>query len=190
MKKRYVVYLLLGSFLLLMTDIFLYLEYRISFRGYYSDCLVFWVFIFSVFASIFTYWKKIVAKITFILVIIGIIFSMQPKGLPFLLVLNYTTGLGFGFQKMITPHYRFQKVNYGLLRDATKANILEITYFFFEKEWKDEKERILYLEDVYFLKEDKDSLYLKAFYKEGETILEDEKPLSFKKDFPKYRIEN
>lgn len=41
---------------------------------------------------------------------------------------------------------------------------------------------MFYLEDVYSLKEDKDSLYLKAFYKDGKTIFEDEKPLAFKKE--------
>lgn len=64
-------------------------------------------------------------------------------GMPFLLGLNYTTGLGLDFRKEITPNYRFQKVNYGLFRDATTTNILEENYFLFEKELEDHKKNVL-----------------------------------------------
>ncbi|WP_343558597.1 hypothetical protein [Sphingobacterium sp.] len=69
--------------LLLGMDMLVYYLEKISLIGYYSDVLLFWIWLGLTMTVIVIFWKKILAKIMLSGLILGLICSILPMMLPF-----------------------------------------------------------------------------------------------------------
>lgn len=133
LKNKHILYLFLLSSVLLMLDIFLYWNYKISFAGYYTDCVVFWVWIISFCITIKNYWKETIAKIGLGFLVLGLVLSIIPMGLPFFGLMIFATGGGAYYKTNLNDTYRFQSVHYGFM-GRPQSYLIEKKHFFFEKE--------------------------------------------------------
>ncbi len=104
-------YLILSAISIL--DCALYYFKAISFRGYYSDAILFWFWLFSSFVIIIVFWKKLLAKLLLVCIIITFALSIIAMMLPFYALLNSTTSLGLYIDKNLNENYRAQIVGYG-----------------------------------------------------------------------------
>lgn len=101
--------------LLLGIDCFLYYFKQISFRGYYSDVILFWLWLFMSFVIIIVFWKKIMAKLLLAGLILTLIASIIPMMIPFYGLLLSTTPLGLMQDKNLNEKYRAQIVGYSVM---------------------------------------------------------------------------
>lgn len=104
-------YLILSAISIL--DCALYYFKAISLRGYYSDAVLFWLWLFSSFVIIIVFWKKLLAKLLLVCIIITFALSIIAMMLPFYALLNSTTSLGLYIDKNLNENYRAQIVGYG-----------------------------------------------------------------------------
>jgi len=113
--KKIILYFFGFLSILLLFDIILNYGYDMSFRGYYTDAILFWLWFISSICIIIFYWKKRIAKfflggITFI-----IILSIVPLGLPFYTLLYSMTPAGLKYNKNLNEKYRAQIVGYDVM---------------------------------------------------------------------------
>lgn len=115
MIKKTILILFAISSALLALDIGLYLYDFITYRGYYSDVIIFWSwFILSILIIIFC-WKKLIAKLYLTAFIIALVLSILPMMLPFwTLILSMSSG-GLRIDKKLNDHYRAQIVCYSAM---------------------------------------------------------------------------
>lgn len=133
LKNKHILYLFILSSVLLMLDIFLYWNYKISFAGFYTDCVVFWVWIISFCKAIKNYWKETIAKVGLGFLVLGLLLSIIPMGIPFFGLMIFATGGGAHYKTNLNDEYRFQCVNYSVI-GIPHSFIVENKYFFFEQE--------------------------------------------------------
>lgn len=107
------VYLILSS--LLVIDCLLFYFQRISFRGYYSDVVLFWMWFITSWIVITIFWKKIIAKLLLAGMLITLILSILPMMLPFYALLFSTTSLGLVIDRNLNEKYRAQIVGYSVM---------------------------------------------------------------------------
>lgn len=113
-KKKLLLLYLSISFVLTL-DCFLYYFKRISLRGYYSDVIVFWLWLFMSFAVIVVFWKKILAKLLFAGLLATLIVSIIPMMIPFYGLILSTTPFGLNMNKNLNEKYRAQIVGYSVM---------------------------------------------------------------------------
>ncbi|WP_300674443.1 hypothetical protein [Soonwooa sp.] len=115
MIKKTILILFAISSALLALDIGLYLYDFISYRGYYSDVVVFWSwFILSILVILF-YWKKLIAKLYLTALIIALILSILPMMLPFWTLVFSMSSFGLKTNKKLNDNYRAQIVGYSVM---------------------------------------------------------------------------
>ncbi|OOG18536.1 hypothetical protein BWD42_00680 [Sphingobacterium sp. CZ-UAM] len=101
--------------LLLCVDILAYYLEKISLIGYFSDVLLFWIWLGLTMAVIVIFWKKILAKIMLAILILGLICSILPMMLPFYTVMLSMSSYGLRMKKDLNEKYRAQIVGYSVL---------------------------------------------------------------------------
>lgn len=101
--------------LLLIIDLLLYGFQLISLRGYYSDVALFWLWFITTFVVIVLFWKKIMAKLLLAGMILALILSIVPMGLPFYALILANTPLGLVINRDLNEKYRAQIVGYSVL---------------------------------------------------------------------------
>ncbi|MFC7345724.1 hypothetical protein ACFQO9_03195 [Chryseobacterium zhengzhouense] len=107
------IYLVLS--ILLVSDGVLYYFWKISFAGYYSDVILFWLWILTSFAVIVLFWKKLLAKLLLGTLIVALILSILPMMLPFYTIFFAMTPFGSRMQKDLNQNYRAQIVGYSVM---------------------------------------------------------------------------
>ncbi|MFD2940967.1 hypothetical protein [Flavobacterium notoginsengisoli] len=104
-------YLILS--LLFVINGLLYYYKEISLRGYYSDAILFWLWLLMSFVIIILFWKKLLAKLFLAAIIVTFALSIIAMMLPFYALINSTTSLGLYINKDLNENYRAQIVGYG-----------------------------------------------------------------------------
>lgn len=113
--KKTTAYIFLLLSLLLLADGLMYYFYQMSFAGYYSDIILFWLWFLTSILIIVLFWKKIIAKLfltAFVLVLIG---SIVPMAIPFSEFILSMTSFGLRMDKNLNEKYRVQIVSYDAL---------------------------------------------------------------------------
>jgi hypothetical protein len=90
-KKFYVAYMLIS--LIMLIDITVILTWEISLAGYWSDRVVFWIWLLATLPFLIIFWKSIYTKIYFIVLILGLLLSIAAMMLPFFGILFASTGM-------------------------------------------------------------------------------------------------
>lgn len=101
--------------LLLVADIIAYCFYKLSLSGYYSDVILFWFWFFGSIAIVILFWKKIMAKVLLVAMILALIGSILPMMLPFFALVFSTTPFGLRMTKDLNKNYRAQIVGYSVM---------------------------------------------------------------------------
>lgn len=113
--KKLIIYIFLILSLLLLADSLMYYYYQMSFSGYYSDLILFWLWFFASIFIIVLYWKKVIAKLFLTIMILALIGSVLPLMLPFYTFLFSMTSIGLKFDKNLNEKYRVQVVGYSVM---------------------------------------------------------------------------
>ncbi|WP_231426903.1 hypothetical protein [Pedobacter sp. Leaf250] len=100
---------------LVVLDVGLYIFSQMSFVGYWSDRVIFWIWFFTTPFIIFSYWKKLIAKIYFYLLVAGLLLSILPMAIPFFGIFLSTTGRGRLNHFSLKDNFRVQSVGYGVM---------------------------------------------------------------------------
>ena len=93
----------------------MYYYYQMSFAGYYSDLILFWLWFFTSTLIIVLFWKKIVAKLFLTALILALIGSVLPMMFPFFTFIFSMTSIGLKFDKNLNEKYRVQVVGYSVM---------------------------------------------------------------------------
>ena len=131
MKKTFIGYILVCT--LLLTDLILNLRFNITLAGYYSDRILFWIWLTYTLMVIILFWRKTLTKIYFGIFIIGIVLSMIPMGIIFFGAYLSISGKGLIFEKKLTSKYRLQVTSYSIMTKYSPIEIIE-NHGIFEKE--------------------------------------------------------
>ncbi|KIA90335.1 hypothetical protein [Kaistella jeonii] len=131
MKKIFIVYI--SVCLLSLTNIILNIKFNVTFEGFWSDRILFWIWLGFTLVIIILFWKKKIAKVYFGILIFAIILSMIPMGIAFWGMYLSVTGEGLLFEKEITPKYRVQVATYSIMTKYSPIQIIE-NHGIFEKE--------------------------------------------------------
>lgn len=178
-------YLFIILSILLIADCLAYYKYQISLAGYYSDVALVWLWIFMGLIIIFIFWKKILAKVFLGLLILTLILSVVPLGLPFFTFLLSNTSAGLRINKNMNDNYRGQIVGYGVMthpwleviekHGLWEKKILECTEMDIERLKKERinvkfdsqlhpEHRISEAKDIHWVKETDSTLSVSLFY--------------------------
>ncbi|UIR56800.1 hypothetical protein LZQ00_03040 [Sphingobacterium sp. SRCM116780] len=168
-RKLYFTYCLMLSFVAGM-DLLLYSKYKISFVGYWSDCVLFWLWLLSTCFLLQLFWKQLWAKIYGGILVLALILSMLPMGIIFFGIILSTTGSGLQYKKQITKDYRFQITNYSVM--GRPVACIVINKGLFEQEFPNTMGNFNItdstdvdardIKSVTYLNENEDSIALKA----------------------------
>lgn len=85
---------------------------EISLRGYYSDVILFWLWLICSFVVIVVFWKKIMAKLLLATLLVTLALSIIPMMMPFYALVLSTTSLGLHLNADLNENYRAQIVQY------------------------------------------------------------------------------
>ncbi|MDQ6528966.1 hypothetical protein [Flavobacterium sp. LHD-85] len=100
---------------LFVLDCLLYYYQEISLRGYYSDVVLSWLWLLSSFAIIIVFWKKLLAKLFLMAIIVTFAISIMAMMMPFFALLLSSTSLGLYQNKDLNENYRAQIVGYSAM---------------------------------------------------------------------------
>ncbi|RZK69063.1 MAG: hypothetical protein EOO85_23055 [Pedobacter sp.] len=100
---------------LIVLDVILYYYWQISFTGYWSDRIIFWIWLLATPLFILSFWKKLWIKIYFWLLVAGLVFSIIPMALPFFGILLSGSGSGRLNHFSLDNNIRVQTVGYGVM---------------------------------------------------------------------------
>lgn len=114
MKKTTTFIFPILSFLLL-ADCLMYYYFQISFAGYYSDIILFWLWFVTSILIIVLYWKKIMAKLFLTAMILALIGSILPMMIIFYAFILSMTPIGKRIDKNLNEKYRVQVVGYSVM---------------------------------------------------------------------------
>lgn len=170
MKVILKLFIVLSS--LLFLDILMYYYFFISFAGYYSDIILFWLWFICTVMVIVTYWKKLVAKLFLTSIFLVIILSIVPMMIPFYGFLLSMTPFGLIKNQNLNKNYRAQIVGYSVmvppsLEIIKKMGLLEKRTFRLEnKELEDLNSalRISSAKAIFFRSETVNTLSIELFY--------------------------
>lgn len=160
-------------------DLAFYYFYQISFAGYYSDVIIFWMWLLCTFTVIIIFWKKIAAKILLVMMILALVLSILPMMLPFFSVFFSMTPFGLRMKKNLNENYRVQIVGYSVMigpwleiiekkgifeKRVSKISDIEFSNF-------DHQQRIGHAKDLYFKEETDSTVVITLFYGEPNFTL-------------------
>ncbi|WP_136669266.1 hypothetical protein [Flavobacterium sp. H122] len=116
MNKNRIIFLsyLIISFLLFLI-FFLFIKSKTTIAGYWSERVLFWIWIIGTAIFCSTFWKYFATKIYAGILFLGIVLSILPMAIPFLAIILSTTGSGLRFNKKINDKYRVQITSYGVM---------------------------------------------------------------------------
>jgi hypothetical protein len=164
------IYLILS--LLLATDCLLYYFKLISLRGYYSDVILYWLWLVTTFVVIVVFWKKLMAKLLLAGITAAIILSILPMMMPFYAWILSTTSLGLRIDKNLNENYRAQIVSYSAMappwleviekQGLLEKRILKSTDYQLMNDSMNVK--IRFAKDIIFKNETDSTLTLTLFY--------------------------
>lgn len=107
------IYMILSA--LLVLDCLLYYSRFISLRGYYSDVVLFWLWFATSYVVIVLFWKKLMAKLLLSGLILALVLSIIPMGIPFYAFILSNTSFGLLMDKNLNKNYRAQIVGYSVM---------------------------------------------------------------------------
>lgn len=170
MKWNLRVYLII--FFLLLTDIAAYFYFKYSLAGYYSDCVLIWIWFWYTIYIIISYRKKLLAKIYMALLLLGLVLSVIPMMLPISALLLSSSPYGLWLNKNLNDRYRVQIVGYSIMNGPglqliEKHGLLEKEVFScFDQTIADDRTdvKIRHAKDVRFVGETDTSVTLTLFY--------------------------
>jgi len=100
---------------LIVIDVCLYVIAQMSYTGYWSDRVIFWIWFLATPIVLFSFWKKNWTKIYFGLLFTGLILSILPMAIPFFGIILSTTGRGRHNHFSLQDNFRMQTVGYGVM---------------------------------------------------------------------------
>jgi len=113
MKIVFYIFLILS--ILLLADCLAYYNYEISLAGYYSDVILFWLWLATSLAVIVLFWRKILAKVFLGIIVLALILSILPMALPFYTFMLSMTSAGLKIDKELSDGYRARIVGYSVM---------------------------------------------------------------------------
>jgi hypothetical protein len=114
-KKQILIWVYLFVSALITLDVVLYCFWQMSFTGYWSDRVIFWIWLLLTPVVTFSFWKKLWAKIYFGLLVVGLILSILPMAIPFFGILLSGSGSGRLNHFNLENNIRIQTVGYGVM---------------------------------------------------------------------------
>jgi hypothetical protein len=105
---------------LIALNVVLYYFWQMSFTGYWSDRIIFWIWLIVTPIVVFLFWKKLWAKIYFWLLVAGLILTILPMAIPFFAI--YLSGSGRGRLKHFLPRKQYSCANGGIWRNGQATN--------------------------------------------------------------------
>lgn len=114
-KSRIILRLYIILSALLVLDCLLYYSRFISLRGYYSDVVLFWLWFVTSYVVIVLFWKKLMAKLLLSGLILALVLSIIPMGIPFYAFILSNTSFGLLIDKNLNKNYRAQIVGYSVM---------------------------------------------------------------------------
>lgn len=112
-KTIFSIYLFISALIILNSC--LYVFAKMSFVGYWSDRILFWIWIAVTPFTIILYWKKLIAKLYFGFLILCLILSNLPVGILFFGMILSGTGSGRLNHFNLENNIRIQTVGYGIM---------------------------------------------------------------------------
>lgn len=113
--KQKTLYIFLILSVLLFMDCLIYYFYQMSFAGYYSDLILFWIWFITGMFIIVLFWERIIIKIFLTVIVLAFIGSILPMMIPFYAFVFSMTSAGLKFDKNLNDKYRVQIVGYGVM---------------------------------------------------------------------------
>lgn len=107
------IYLIISA--LFALNCFFYYFKEISLRGYYSDVILFWLWLLMSFIIIILFWKNILAKLLLASLVLTLALSIIAMMIPFYALVLSTTSLGLYIDKNLNEKYRAQIVGYSAM---------------------------------------------------------------------------
>lgn len=115
MNKKTILRIYLFISALIILNSCLYAFAKMSFTGYWSDRILFWIWIAVTPFIIILYWKKLVTKLYFGFLILCLILSILPMGILFFGIILSGTGSGRLNHFNLENNIRIQTVAYGVM---------------------------------------------------------------------------
>ena len=114
-KKQILIRVYLFVSTLIVVNVALYSFWRMSFTGYWSDRVIFWIWLLLTPIITFGFWKKLWAKIYFWLLVAGLILTILPMAIPFFGIILAGSGSGRYNHFSLENNVRVQTVGYGVM---------------------------------------------------------------------------
>ncbi|RZJ74672.1 MAG: hypothetical protein EOO47_20795 [Flavobacterium sp.] len=114
-KKQILIRFYLFISALIVLNAVLYCFWQMSFTGYWSDRVIFWIWLLLTPIITFGYWKKLWAKIYFWLLVAGLILTILPMAMPFFAIYLSASGSGRLNHFNLENNIRIQTVGYGVM---------------------------------------------------------------------------
>lgn len=114
-KKQILIRVYLFVSALITLDVVLYCFWQMSFTGYWSDRVIFWIWLLLTPIVTFSFWRKLWAKIYFGLLVAGLILTILPMAIPFFGILLSGSGSGRLNHFNLGNNIRIQTVGYGVM---------------------------------------------------------------------------
>lgn len=174
-KTIFRIYLFISALIILNSC--LYAFAKMSFTGYWSDRILFWIWIAVTPFIIILYWKKLVTKLYFGFLILCLILSILPMGILFFGIILSGTGSGRLNHFNLENNIRIQTVAYGVM-GRPRVQIVKDGFLFDKIKLEDqdeiEKNDSTWLEvrdaiNAQLVKETDTSITVKYFF-ENDTV--------------------
>jgi len=174
-KTIFRIYLFISALIILNSC--LYAFAKMSFAGYWSDRILFWIWIAVTPFIIILYWKKLVTKLYFGFLILCLILSILPMGILFFGIILSGTGSGRLNHFNLENNIRIQTVAYGVM-SRPRVQIVKDGFLFDKIKLEDqdeiEKNDSTWLEvrdaiNAQLVKETDTSITVKYFF-ENDTV--------------------
>lgn len=174
-KTTFRIYLFISALIILNSC--LYAFAKMSFVGYWSDRILFWIWIAVTPFIIILYWKKLVTKLYFGFLILCLILSILPMGILFFGIILSGTGSGRLNHFNLENNIRIQTVAYGVM-GRPRVQIVKDGFLFDKIKLEDqdeiEKNDSTWLEvrdaiNAQLVKETDTSITVKYFF-ENDTV--------------------
>lgn len=114
-KKQLLIRVYLFICALIVLNVALYWFWQMSFTGYWSDRVIFWIWLVLTPITAFSFWKKLWAKIYFWLLVAGLILTILPMAIPFFGIFLSGSGSGRINHFTLENNLRVQTVGYGVM---------------------------------------------------------------------------
>lgn len=128
-KKQVLIRFYLFISALVVLNVALYCFWQMSFVGYWSDRVIFWIWLLLTPVTTFCFRKKIWTKIYFWLLVGGLILTVIPMAIPFFGILLSASGSGRLNHFSLENHIRVQTVGYGVM-GRPRIQLVRDTFLF------------------------------------------------------------